>query len=280
MNSSIKFLENVKLVCILFTFFIYLNYNIGDLSMDLTNGSQVLTLIKATSNIPLVKINRDEYLSKEFSKDFANIQDKILQLGPYEAGVPIEIIQQKAKSAINYETNKATAVSFANGIPGGFALFATIPADITQFMGHSMRIMQKLCYLSSMPGFSRIDDMTDEEANAVLIYLGVMFSSAGATLAVQQIANHLAEFALKEIPKMALTKVVGYNVLKDILKMVGIKLTKDTTAKSVAKIVPILGGIISGGITFIQLQKMSNRLYNEFEKNRLKQDIKYIPEHI
>lgn len=50
-------------------------------------------------------------------------------------------------------------------------MIGTIPADLTQFMGHSLRIVQKLAYLSGMPGFSSVDDMTDDEANMVLIYI-------------------------------------------------------------------------------------------------------------
>ena len=46
--------------------------------------------------------------------------------------------------SINYELNKVTAISAAAGIPGGFTMVGTIPADITQYMGHLLRIAQKL----------------------------------------------------------------------------------------------------------------------------------------
>lgn len=44
--------------------------------------------------------------------------DDILEKGLFNAGVPIEIIEKKAKAAINFETNKATAISFIAGLPG------------------------------------------------------------------------------------------------------------------------------------------------------------------
>lgn len=125
---------------------------------------QVLSIIKTVSNIPTVKINREKYLRKEFSNDYSDIMDDILDKGPFSAGVPKEYIEKKAKAAINLEVTKATAISFAAGLPGGLAMIGTIPADLTQFMGHSLRIVQKLAYLSGMPGFSSVDDMTDDEA--------------------------------------------------------------------------------------------------------------------
>ena len=229
---------------------------------------QVLALIKTTSNLPVVKVNRENYLLKEFSRDYSHIMDDILNKGPYEAGVPVESIEKKAKAAINFETNKATVVSFAAGIPGGFAMIGTIPADLTQFMGHSLRITQKLAYLSGMPGFSNADDMTDDEANMVLIYLGVMFGETQAVIALKTIAQKLAGVALKELPKMALTKMIGWSTIKALLKLVGIKLTKDFAAKTAAKVIPVLGGIASGGLTFASLQIMSKRLYDKLAESR------------
>lgn len=125
---------------------------------------QVLSIIKTVSNIPTVKINREKYLIKEFSNDYSDIMNDILDKGPFSAVVPKEFIEKKAKDAINFEVTKATAISFAAGLPGGLAMIGTIPADLTQFMGHSLRIVQKLAYLSGMPGFSSVDDMTDDEA--------------------------------------------------------------------------------------------------------------------
>lgn len=229
---------------------------------------QVITLIKTTSNLPLVKVSREDYLRKEFSKDYYHIMDDILEKGPYEAGVPIDVIEKKAKFAISYERTKASAISFLTGLPGGVAMAGTIPADLSQFMGHCMRIVQKLAYLSGMPGFSDSNDMTDEEANIVLIYLGVMFGESQAAMALKTLAKYLSGVALKEIPKIALTKVVGYQMIKSILKALGIRLTKNLAAKTVSKIIPIAGGVISGGMTFITVEVMSKRLYDKLAESR------------
>ena len=45
--------------------------------------------------------------------------------------------------------------------------------------------------------------------------------------------------------------------MKKVLRVVGVKITKDTVGKGIS--VPVLGGIISGGMTFATLTTESNR---------------------
>ena len=97
-----------------------------------------------------------------------------------------------------------------------------------------------------------------------------MFGEANAVLALHQIAKHLANVALKQIPKIVLTKVVGYQTIKSLLRIVGVKLTKDLAAKSISKAIPILGGFASGGLTLATLKIMSNRLYEKLAEVRFK----------
>ena len=95
-----------------------------------------------------------------------------------------------------------------------------------------------------------------------------MFGEANAVVALHQIAKHLANVALKRIPKIALTRVVGYQTIKSLLRIVGVKLTKDLAAKSISKAIPILGGFASGGLTLVTLKIMSNRLYEKLAEVR------------
>ncbi len=41
----------------------------------------------------------------------------------------------------------STAISAAAGIPGGYAMIATIPADIIQYYGVALRFAQEMVYL-------------------------------------------------------------------------------------------------------------------------------------
>ena len=48
--------------------------------------------------------------------------------------------------------------------------------------------------------------------------------------------------------------------MKSTLRVIGVKLTKDSLAKTVTKVVPVAGGVISGGMTFVTLRGQSKRL--------------------
>lgn len=52
-------------------------------------------------------------------------------------------------------------------------------------------------------------------------------------------------------------------MVKKIASWLGIKLTKDGVGKAAGKIVPILGGIVSGGLTYVTFKPMAKRLKNE-----------------
>ncbi|MDO4927098.1 MAG: hypothetical protein Q3980_15745 [Turicibacter sp.] len=62
------------------------------------------------------------------------------------------------------------------------------------------------------------------------------------------------------MPQKALTKMMYYPLIKNIGKLVGIKVTKQTFSKGVSKAIPVLGGILSGGLTYFSLKPMGERL--------------------
>ena len=69
-------------------------------------------------------------------------------------------------SVRNYETTKVSTLSFVAGLPGGIAMVGTIPADLTQYLGHIFRIVQKLAYLYGWEAFySEEGYMDDGTAN-------------------------------------------------------------------------------------------------------------------
>lgn len=64
----------------------------------------------------------------------------------------------------------------------------------------------------------------------------------------------------KKVAAKALTKTWYYPVVKKIAAMLGQKMVKATFAKGVSKVVPILGGAISGGLTLATFKPMAHRL--------------------
>lgn len=87
--------------------------------------------------------------------------------------------------------------------------------------------------------------------------MGVGGASASLTLFAAQVARPAIQ---RQISQKALTKTVWYGPVKSTLKLIGIKVTKDSFAKTVAKAVPLVGGVISGGMTLVSLRTQSGRL--------------------
>ncbi|MEE1155341.1 MAG: SHOCT domain-containing protein [Acutalibacteraceae bacterium] len=76
----------------------------------------------------------------------------------------------------------------------------------------------------------------------------------------------LAKQALKKIPQKALTKTFYYPIIQSILKFFGVYLTKGSFAKGVAKVIPVVGAVVSGGITLASILPMGNRLLDTLDK--------------
>lgn len=211
-----------------------------------------------------VRINRESFLRSELEKAFIPEEkiDEAISSTPAQAGIDSHLIDKLAKSAIEFETRKSSAISFAAGLPGGFGMIATIPADVTQYYVHAFRVMQKLAYLYGWQSFiSDLNDKDDETVAKFAMFLGVMLGVGGAANNLMKFANDIARPAIqRNIAKKVLTKTFYYGPIKKTLRFIGVKVTKDSFAKGVAKAVPLAGGIISGGLTYASLKSQSTKL--------------------
>lgn len=230
------------------------------------NEDVALKVINESLKLPIVKVDRNEFLVKRFQNRVSDIND-LLEKGPQEYFTKVEL-DAEAQKCINQITMQSSALSFAAGIPGGVAIAATIPADIAQFYGYSLRLAQEISYIY---GFQDLRDdqgaLTEEGRNALILYLGVMLGVSAAASAVRVLSKNLSVQVLKKLPQKALTKTVYYPVIKKVLATFGTKLTKNTFAKGVSKAVPIVGGFVSGGINFMSMKPMASKLKNELGKS-------------
>lgn len=214
--------------------------------------------------LPGVRIRRDEFLRQELAKVHASddIIARSLDTNPAAAGVPLAVLDGLAEETISYETNKSAAISFAAGIPGGFAMLGTIPADLTQYYAHALRIMQKLAYLYGWRDLlAEVDAGEDETIGVLAVFFGVMLGVGGAAQSLTAFARIAAKTAYqKHVTKRALMSITWYPVVKYSLRVIGINITKNTFSKGVSKVLPIIGGFVSSGLTFTALQTQSSRL--------------------
>ena len=214
--------------------------------------------------IPGIKIKREEFLRKELFKRYPQeVIDIAVAESPMKAKIPVKEIDKIADEIIKFERNCVSGISAALGVPGGWAMVATIPADIAQYYGYLLRATQKLLYLY---GFPEID--TEEEGNkfddgtmnTLIICFGVMYGTAGANNALKAMAKALGVGVEKQLLKKALTKGTIYPIVKSVAKWFGVKMTKEVFAGFFKKAIPIVGGILGGGITYLSFKPCCEKL--------------------
>ena len=231
------------------------------------NKTNLVEVIGAAIKIPGVKVNRESFLLNTFKNKTPAMRNKIIELGPVKAGISRRELKKLAELTINTRTIASTTASFVAGLPGGWAMAATIPADTLQFFGVALRLAQELSYLYGEDDLW-IDGKVNMErvTSQLVVYCGVMFGVGGASATIRVISSVFGKQALKKIPQMALTKTFYYPIVKAISKAVGVKMTKGLFAKGVSKAIPIIGGIFSGGLTFVSMRPMGKRLAEEFDE--------------
>ena len=60
-----------------------------------------------------------------------------------------------------------------------------------------------------------------------------------------------------------------YPIVKQVARAVGIKMTKEIFAKGVSKVVPVVGGVVTGGLTFITFKPCALKLQKSFRRLNL-----------
>lgn len=218
--------------------------------------------LNAAAQLPGVRIDREDFLRRSLKNrcDEKTLEAAITK-GPVAVGIDKDVLLAVANDSINYETAKVTAISTAAGIPGGLAMAGTIPADTAQYFGHVLRIAQKLAYLYNWPElFSEEGKMDDATEGLLILFIGVMFGVESAGTAIQKVAVVTARAVAQRLPQKALTKGIVYPIVKKVAVYLGYQMTKETFAKGVSKLVPVVGGIISGGLTFATYRPMAARL--------------------
>lgn len=223
-----------------------------------------LEVMRKAASLNAVKVDREKFLRLELGKLRSdNDLDKAIAETPIAAGFSPHQIDKLAVDSIEFETKKCAAISTLAGIPGGLAIAATIPGDVAQYFMHVMRIEQKLAYLYGWESFitDNTDEIDDETLAKLITLMGVMMGVGSATNSISKFAATAAKQGVsKQIEKQALTKTLWYVPMKRVLRFFGVNVTKKTFANTAAKAVPVVGGIVSGGITYYSFKPSAEKL--------------------
>lgn len=226
-------------------------------------GSKFNQVLDAAAKLPGVRINRAAYLRAALRRHCTEEQiERAVAESPAAAGISLKIVTAVADASIKYETSKVTGASTLAGIPGGIAVLGAVPADMVQYIGHMLRIAQKLAYIYSWPDlFADAGDDLDEATEGILtLFIGVMVGVQFAQSGVSKVSALMAAQVVKKLPQQALTKGAIYPIVKKVAGYLGVSMTKKVFASGVAKAIPIVGAVLSGGLTLGTFLPMSKKL--------------------
>ncbi len=233
------------------------------------------SILKTSLSLPGARIDRSAFLKSQLSPHFSpDIVAKAIEGRPAAAGIPMDKIDDIAASCIGWHTVQVSTISFVTGLPGGWWIAGTIPADLAQFYWHSIVTCQKLAYLYGWPEL--IDDdqgatTDDETLMRMTLLIGVMMGAQGAARIVTEFAERFAMEVARRLPREALTKYGLYNFVKQIAKWISIQVTKNSFAKGLSRVIPIVGGIVSAAVSAATFIPMANRLKDHLKTLRFAQ---------
>ena len=227
----------------------------------------LVSIISTVIQIPGVKVDREAFLKKKFEAFPEDDLNRIVNEGPVEAGITRETLGKMSRRIVAFYTTEATAVSFLAGLPGGLFAAISIPADLAQYYAVTLRMAQEIAYLygekdmwcDGTPDYEKVQ-------NRLIVYCGVMFGVDAAKAGLRIMAGALAKQAVKKIPQMALMKGAWYPIVKSVCKFFGVHMNKTIMGNAIGKAIPIVGGVVGGGLTLATMIPMGNNLVKTLDK--------------
>lgn len=225
-------------------------------------------VVHQAMRMPGVEVNRASYLTNAIGpKHDAYTVGVAIDTTPAKAGITDKEIARMAKHSIGVEARRTTALSMAAGLPGGAAAAATIPADLIQFYAHLIRMIQKLSYLYGWRDLVHImgEDTDMATARALVMFLGVMAGDEQADKLLGNLAARRRAGESIENLRYSLCEKWGSAKVESISLALGKRMAHRLTGQVAGKAVPVLGMVISGGISFAGFGDMAKRLHRQLK---------------
>ena len=162
--------------------------------------------------------------------------------------------EKAAKSFINYQVAKCTTSGFVTGLGGLITLPIAVPANVGSVLYVQIRMIACLAY---MGGYDINSDQVQTLVYACLAGISVdqLIKKAGI-----EVGEKLVRALVAKIPGSVLTK---------INQKVGFRLVTKAGTKGVVnltKMIPIVGGVVSGSFDLVETRIIAQRAYDMFIK--------------
>ena len=160
--------------------------------------------------------------------------------------------EKAARQFVNYQVAKCTTSGFVTGLGGLITLPVAIPANVSSVMYVQMRMIACLAY---MGGYDTHSDQVQTLVYACLAGISIdqIIKQAGI-----KFGTNFTTAMVKKIPGTVLTKInqkVGFRFLTKF---------GEKGIINIAKLVPVVGGVIGGGFDLVETKVIANRAYKMF----------------
>ncbi len=212
--------------------------------------------------LPGARVDRASFLRSALGPHAAaSVIEQAVTLTPAKAGVSRDAIRRTAEGSVKWHRVGVSTTSTVLGLPGGWWLAAAIPTDLGQYFWHLIVLLQKLAYLHGWPELLQDGEEIDDETKLVLtLFVGVILGAEGAADGLGKLAQAVAAQVVKKLPQAPLSKYALYQVAKQVAKWIGVSLTKKKFAEAVGRVIPVLGGVFAGTVTWILFGTGAKRL--------------------
>lgn len=234
------------------------------------NGTNIWNnLLSAAMKLPGSKVDRKAFLI-EYLSDYCENDAQMIQI---INGSPLDVLSVKqldkiADQLIKNRRFTVSSLSALAGLPGGFAMVASVPADTAQYLFHCIVISQQLAYLYGFPELKRIKgNNRDMLLQSITVFVGVMFGVSKANEALNTLIRVIADTTAKKILEKPLTQTAWYPIMQAVAKALGYKLSNKGLSNIAKKGIPLLGAAISGGITYYTFNKGADLLRQKLIEN-------------
>ena len=217
--------------------------------------------LKTATALPEVRIDREAFLLDELTFCCPQeVAEQAVRKTPAQAGVPKRRIDRIAKNSVGYESNKVSTLTFSAGLHAGMSMLGMVPADVTRYMAHALRIVQKLAFLYGwkdlLPESGELDEGT---ASLLTLFFGVMLDVEGAREALEELTRDgpglTREAAIQGIHDHHIQFLI-----RQIGKILSERLPHEVYGRSITRFIPIIGAEDLGGLTYVTYKPMADRL--------------------
>ena len=237
------------------------------------------TILRTSLNFNHCRVDREEFLKEALKENCSDDAiGKAILTSPIESEIPRYVIADIAREISNQHLIKVTGLSFAAGLPGGLAMAGTIPADLIHFFVNAIKVAQKMAYLYGWKDFFESEtDISEDTLSKITLFTGVMFGAPNAEKALNKYKNMEAEedaktkdvkigfsnlevdfdFSQSTVREHGILQLVQY-----IAKWIGVRIVRRRFSSGAMRLVPIIGGIVSGGFSYLSFKDMTSRLHD------------------